>query len=228
MDEILNRVRTMAHVQCENLDDKMAVYSNWSESYEEDVFALKYTAPHQAVKMLYDVIDNYKLEENCDIIDFAAGTGLVGKCLREKGFTGSVDGQDGCDAMLRRAKQYRNTFCCILEPGAKLPVELTSNSYDVATISGALSPSQVDVDCIPIIIGAVRLGGYIVLTTRLNPSNLQYVERLESEMKRLELEDVWVSLSKRRIEEFELATDDSEKVNDSKYIPGVVYCFQKL
>lgn len=229
MEEALQRVRAMAHAPCQNLKEKMSVYSNWSEHYDEDVSVLKYSAPTEAVKTLCDVIDaDPKLDPSCDVIDFAAGTGWVAKCLRERGFTGNFDAQDGSAAMLERAKHlYRNTYCCILEQGVKLPTELSS-SYEVAIMCGALSDSQVEASCLGVIISTVRSNGLIVLTTRLNPSNLQYVERLENEMKLLERNGVWELVQKRSVEEFELATDDNEKVSDSGFIPGVVYCYRKL
>jgi len=231
MKEVLERIEKLSHEKSDSLAEKMKDFAEFAPFYDDDIAALEYSAPQRAAKVLSDVVEE---DSHCDkgamsIIDFAAGTGLVCKHLRELGFSGAIDGQDGSDAMLAiGAPLYSRTFCFILEEGAKIPPELSGGGYDASVMCGGFSPSQVGVGCLRFMVDSVRCGGYVVFTTRLNPSNLEFAERLEKKCSDLEEEGTWKLLSRLRVENFELTTNENEKTSKSNYIPGVVLCYQKI
>ena len=61
------------------------------------------------------------------MVDIAAGTGLVVELLRQRyGFSGVIDGVDGCQTMLDIAKKkciYDKLICCKLGSGSTMNVE---------------------------------------------------------------------------------------------------------
>jgi len=114
-----------------------------------------------------------------------------------------------------------------MEEDTKIPLELNSGTYDVSTASGAFSPDEVDICCIKFTIEAVRHGSYVVFSTRLNPSNMEFVEKLERKCSDPENEIVWKLQSRLRVEKYEITPCDDEKSLNSDGIPGLILCCQK-
>ncbi|CAK8680523.1 unnamed protein product [Clavelina lepadiformis] len=227
--QVLERVRDLSHNDVNCLNEKMKIYAKWS-TYDEDVDMLAYSADRHGVVALTNAVDTDSvLTRACSIVDFAAGTGRVGKKLREANFTGPIDAVDGCKEFLQKGQHnYRRTFCVIIKIDADLPAELRSGTYDAAIMCGAMSATQVEVNCLSLILAAIRVGGIAVFTTRTNQSNRDYARHLETavhnRVSKGEIGLVFV----RTVDEFELATSSEEASKDSKYIAGIIYCVKKL
>ena len=228
LSEVIEKMRQMKH---ETTADYMKIFATIAPYYNEYVAELDSSAQKYAVKVLSDVVEK---DAHCDkssmsIIDFAAGTGLICKKLREMGFKGAIDAQDGSDAMLAiGAPLYRQTFCFLLEENTKIPPELSNGAYDASVLCGGFFPSQVEVGCLKFIIDAVRPGGYVVFTLQLRPSYEEFVERLERKCSDLEKEGVWKLQSRLRVEKFQIIPYHFEKKTSSDYLPGLVLCYQKI
>ena len=230
MTEFAEVLEKMGQIKHETTEDCMKIYAMFAPYQNEYVATLDYSAPKNAVKVFNDVVvkDGDCDKSSMSIIDFAAGTGLVCEQLKEMGFKGAIDAQDGSKAMLEVAKPlYRDTFCFLLDENTKIPPELSSGAYDASFLCGTFSPDEVDVGCLKYMVDAVKGGGYVVFTTRLNPSHVGFVERLEKKCSDLEKEGIWKLQSRVRVENFEISPSDDEKVPGSDYIPGLVFCYQK-
>jgi len=99
LSEMLEKLGDMKH---ETPEDCMKIYAEFGPYCNEFVAKLEYWAPRHVAKVLSDVTEKHDHSEKSSmtIIDFADGTGLVCKQLKEMGFKGAIDAQDGSDAML--------------------------------------------------------------------------------------------------------------------------------
>uniref|UniRef100_A0A8C9Q7S4 Uncharacterized protein n=1 Tax=Spermophilus dauricus TaxID=99837 RepID=A0A8C9Q7S4_SPEDA len=72
-------------------------------------------------------------------------------------------------------------------------------------------------------------GGLVCLTTRTNPSNLQYKEALEATLDKLEQAGAWKRLVAQTVDHWELATSPLEVAPGAKdgFISGIIYLYQK-
>ncbi|XP_042561060.1 methyltransferase-like protein 27 [Clupea harengus] len=200
--------------------DKVCFYNKWAEQYEEDVALLDYRAPSLATECIASHVQGDK--GSAKVLDVACGTGLVSVKLREKGFQ-HFSGVDGSEAMLevcRRTGLYQDLWPCVLglEP---LPVQ--AEAYDIVVIVGALSVGQVPVSVIEELWVATKPGGYICLTTRANPDNLEYKAELELTLDEMTRDGSLVRVSVTEVEEWERAVQEHE----TGYIPGAVYLYRK-
>jgi len=66
-------------------------------------------------------------------------------------------------------------------------------------------------------------GGYVCMTTRGNADNQQYKAELEKMIRSLEEEQKWSRVTVVQVEEWERAVSEE----DSGYIPGAIYLYQK-
>ncbi|XP_047661966.1 methyltransferase-like protein 27 isoform X2 [Tachysurus fulvidraco] len=195
--------------------EKVAFYSSWAESYEEDLAILDYRAPFLAAKFIASHFTGEK--ERAIILDVACGTGLVSGNLKKNGFCHFV-GLDGSEKMLSMARKtglYQELKQCMLceDP---FPVQ------DV--IVGALSIGNVPVEIIKELWQATKPGGYVCMTTRGNADNHKYKTELERAILAMEEEKKWRCVAVDVVDKWEKAVADHE----CGYIPGVVYLYQKV
>ncbi|XP_027012908.2 methyltransferase-like protein 27 [Tachysurus fulvidraco] len=201
--------------------EKVAFYSSWAESYEEDLAILDYRAPFLAAKCIASHFTGEK--ERAIILDVACGTGLVSGNLKKNGFCHFV-GLDGSEKMLSMARKtglYQELKQCML---CEDPFPVQDESYDVVVIVGALSIGNVPVEIIKELWQATKPGGYVCMTTRGNAENLEYKAELESAILAMEEEKKWRRVTVDVVDQWEKAVSDHE----CGYIPGVVYLYQKV
>ncbi|XP_052806198.1 uncharacterized protein LOC128235416 [Mya arenaria] len=172
-------------------DQSQEAYVKWTSTYEQDLKSEGYRAPEMTSKYVCDVIPK-ESRASMRLLDIGAGTGLVAKLLRERGFR-CIDALEPNDTMLQEARKqglYENYFVEYITPQ---PTSLPEGTYDVLTGSGIYAPGgHVPHDAILEMIRLVKKGGYIVLVTRPNllTADGPY-EQLEPLMRRLEEEGRW-------------------------------------
>ncbi|XP_066501430.1 methyltransferase-like protein 27 isoform X2 [Hoplias malabaricus] len=201
-------------------EDKVGFYNDWAVNYEQDVALLDYRAPLLAAECIALFFKGN--QEQAVILDVACGTGLVSSHLRRLGFHQFV-GVDGSEKMLDLAKKtgfYQELHQCML---GRDPLPVQNDSYDIVVIVGALSVGHVPVAVIRELWQATKPGGYICMTTRGNGDNLKYKTELEHMMRMMEEEQRWNCITVSEVEEWEKAVAEQE----SGYIPGVVYLYQR-
>lgn len=58
-------------------------------------------------------------------------------------------------------------------------------------------------------------------------TNLQYLAKLQGMLEDLEEQGLWAKVSTQEVEKWEKATSGQESTQNSDYISGVVYVYQK-
>ncbi|NXG67508.1 MET27 protein, partial [Hemiprocne comata] len=146
--------------------------------------------------------------------------------LHSRGFR-CLHGVDGSAGMLKRARStglYRELRRCVL---GQEPLPAPAEHYDAVTLVGALGEGQVPSAALPELLRVTRPGGFLCLTTRSNPSNLQYKAELEAVLERLERQGAWQKVLVQEVDCWEKATSEEESTQGTGYISGVVYIYQK-
>jgi len=75
-------------------------YDEWAQSYDDDLASWSYQGPTVVAEIV-----TTRLPEARSVLDVGCGTGLVGRALRARGFTGGVRGLDISQASLDIAQQ---------------------------------------------------------------------------------------------------------------------------
>ncbi|NWI68884.1 MET27 protein, partial [Todus mexicanus] len=206
------------------LPERLQHYDGWAASYEQDVAALEYRAPHLAAAALASAFPSPP--DGARLLDVACGTGLVARQLHGHGFR-CLHGVDGSPGMLEQARStglYRELWPCVL---GQEPLPVPAESYDAVTLVGALGEGQVPSAAVPELLRVTKPGGFLCLTTRSNPSNQRYKAELEAALERLEEQGAWQKVLAQEVENWERATSEEESTQGTGYISGVVYVYQK-
>ncbi|XP_074889430.1 methyltransferase-like protein 27 isoform X1 [Buteo buteo] len=206
------------------LPERLRLYDGWAARYDQDVAALEYRAPELAAASLAFAFP--APPAGALLLDVACGTGLVARELHRRGFR-CLHGVDGSAGMLERARStglYRRLLPCVV---GREPLPAPAEHYDAVTVVGALGEGQVPSAAVPELLRVTKPGGFLCLTTRSNPSNLQYKVELEAVLERLERQGAWQKVLAQEVERWERATSEEESTQGTGYISGVVYIYQK-
>ncbi|XP_040468433.1 methyltransferase-like protein 27 [Falco naumanni] len=206
------------------LPERLRQYDGWAARYEQDVAALEYRAPHLAAASLSFVFP--APPAGARLLDVACGTGLVARELHRRGFR-CLHGVDGSAGMLEQARStglYRQLQRCVL---GQEPLPVPPEHYDAVMVVGALGEGQVPSAVLPELLRVTKPGGFLCLTTRSNPSNLQYKVELEAVLEKLERQGAWQKVLAQEVEHWERATSEEESTQGTGYISGVVYIYRK-
>ncbi|XP_007554208.1 methyltransferase-like protein 27 isoform X2 [Poecilia formosa] len=202
-------------------EEKISFYNRWAENYEQDVAVLDYRAPSLAAECISSHFSSAR--EAALVLDVACGTGLVAKHMKKLGFEHFV-GVDGSEVMLGKARQsglYQDLKQCML---GKEPLPVQGGRFDVVVIVGALSVGNVPISTTRDLCNATKPGGFICMTTRSNQENSEYKAALDSELRKMEEEELWTCLEVTKVKDWERAVSEKE----DGYISGVVYLYKKL
>ncbi|VTJ56551.1 Hypothetical predicted protein [Marmota monax] len=224
LSEVQTRIGASHNIN--DLDRKLQFYGRWAPDYDQDVAALQYRAPRLAVDCLTQALPGPP--HAALILDVACGTGLVAAELQARGFL-QLHGVDGSPEMLKQAQAcglYQHLSLCTL---GQEPLPSPEGTFDAVLIVGALSDGQVPCSAIPELLRVAKPGGLVCLTTRANPSNLQYKEALEATLDKLEQAGAWKRLVAQTVDHWELATSPLEVAPGAKdgFISGIIYLYQK-
>jgi len=212
--------------------DKVANYELWAEDYEKDEEILGYSIHTSLVDFLENCLKSEShLNKSSAILDIAAGTGLVGKELRNKGFIGQLDGHDGSEKMLEVAKRkegvYNQLYCHMIYPNSALPDQLSSESYDIVTICAAVRIGCITEKNIKQLLSCLRVGGLFTFTMKMPPSISHFEFRFAVERECFELEEQgYLQLVDMKLcRNYRKAIRDSEKIHPPSMF---LYCYKKL
>ena len=94
-----------------------------------------------------------------------AGSGTVGKLLKQKGFT-NITGIDASENMLQKAKEsgaYQSTHCMYIGMGVnKYPTEL-KNRFDLVTACGCFIEGHIPSTGFDDVHASLKVGGHFVI-----------------------------------------------------------------
>lgn len=212
--------------------DTVAFYDDWANDYESDQAIMDYNVPESIVTFFEELI-LAKTGENVtklsSVIDFAAGTGLVGELLRNKEFSGKIDAVDGSKNMLKIAKKkniYDRIICHTIEPEIEMPVELATGKYDVALVCSAMIRANlIHPECLKHFASSVRSGGLIIFSIRnpVHQNEFDFKIDLEKVSYQLVTQGIW------KLEDVKYLKDYKENIAGvDKTVGAFLFCYKKL
>ncbi|CAI2376804.1 unnamed protein product [Moneuplotes crassus] len=207
-------------------DTISAKYDELCRNYEEVYNSVGWPDPVQCAEK---AIENGFTGES-HVLDMGCGTGLVVDYLKEKSGAETVNaiGIDASEGMLKKAKakglysEIRNFLLCNPENFNTNHSDLLGK-FDFVTASGLLAEGHATPDVFDEMIGALKVGGYAIFTSRieyLEPLNYQkgMDERVES--------GEWEFVKKEAYEKYSKAKDCP--LGRFKPVMSEVFVFRKL
>ncbi|CAK8674422.1 unnamed protein product [Clavelina lepadiformis] len=205
------------------VESNRKIYNQYAEGYDAMNVAVGNQLPSFVAKLcLKHLPANVKNNmEQCTVLDFPSCTGYTAKSLRDKGFTGIIDGVDGSVEMIKVAEKknlYRKITTHLITPDN--PIPFGDNCYDVV-INGAnhtFTPGNVEPESVCEFLRVLRPGGIMLLNaahlafTDVESNSKQdlqdVIERLQDEGKCELIEEVDVDIfqSRSKFNEFQRTT----------------------
>jgi len=182
--------------------DSQVKYDTWVKDYEKDmVTTLGWHVPETCVELL----QKYgKVDENTEVLDCGAGTGLFSYHLRNSGFKGKIDMLDANYEMLAEARkknfEYRNLYVHLINDDGILP--LRDASYDVFSCTGCFIPAHVPPKAFRGVIRVVKKGGLIMYNLRHTEMEMNYFKEFTAMVKGLEAEAIIEPIAMKQIYHF--------------------------
>ncbi|XP_033122193.1 uncharacterized protein LOC117121190 isoform X2 [Anneissia japonica] len=167
------------------------MYDEWAETYERDALASE--VKHTGRELLVEALQKIVTDKSVRILDFAAGTGVVGELAMQAGFTNidALDGSEKCLEIARGKNVYKNL---ITELVGDDQLKINEDTYDVVTCCGGFTLNHLTPTVIPEWIRITKPGGYIFNSFRhrwLNVDPTLKDGKLEKTIRRLEDEGKW-------------------------------------
>ncbi|XP_046580301.1 methyltransferase-like protein 27 [Haliotis rubra] len=196
-------VNAGAHRVGISTDEVVEYYSKWSHDgkYEQDLCPEWYKGPSIAA----DVVAEYFRHNvsHVNILDVAAGTGLLGEQLQDRRFK-HLDALEPAAGMLEQARKkniYTNLYCEFLD-GNRLPID--DDMYDCCVISGGMGEGHIPCDGLHELIRITEQGGLIciVMCEDYLYDVTEYRGRLEKLMQKLEDDGKWKKLSRDVVRQY--------------------------
>uniref|UniRef100_H2Z0R4 Methyltransferase domain-containing protein n=1 Tax=Ciona savignyi TaxID=51511 RepID=H2Z0R4_CIOSA len=195
-------------------------YNDYAAKYEQDCACLGYSEPEEMVGMLKEVLPNFS-DDHLQVLDIAAGTGLMGELLRSANFKGVIDGIDGSANMLEKAREkgiYRNLIEEFVLPDKALP--LKDQMYDVTCCLGSMSVPHIQPEALKEFVRVTKTGGMMGFAVVTTPRSGAYEQKLAEIVKSLENSGQWKNLKaiKSAIFQYNFDKIDAEKTYTTHYV----------
>ncbi len=142
----------------ENDGNKQELFDNWASTYDHDLIDdLGYVADVEACRQLVSLVT----DRQARILDAGCGTGLVGRRLRQAGYT-NIHGNDYSAKMLDEARGT-GAYQSLEQHDLTLPVE-ADHPYDAAIVVGVFAFSVPSAEHIVNITRSLKVGGIAIVT----------------------------------------------------------------
>lgn len=138
------------------VEETIAVYADWADSYEEEVTKRGYRTPDRLAAALADHVT-----ADTEILDFGCGTGIGGAALRRAGFK-VIDGTDITAEMLEKAAKlgiYRKTW-----HSAPDDMGFEGGAYPVIVAVGVVSLGAAPAETLAPLVAQLDAGGLLALS----------------------------------------------------------------
>ena len=136
-------------------DDAVALYRDWAESYDRDVFGSLGVIGSSRIA---DLLAEHHADRSAAVLDLGCGTGVVAAHLHDRGFT-TIDGWDISPEMLQvaaRRGSYRSLRVVDLtKPFPALNDHAGAERYAASISAGTFTSGHVDATAVPRIVEAL-------------------------------------------------------------------------
>ncbi len=171
-----------------NQEDVQSHYDVWAETYDADLGEEDYIGPKEIVNILVEYLNAQDiLDYNAKLVDGGCGTGLVGKYLKQVGFS-TIDGFDLSAGMVEKAKEL--TIYNRLEGAvgfAEAADVFEHDSYDIAVTCGVFTHGHVPPEAVFDFAKILKSNGLMLVSTRPSYCEETDFERI-SQSQNLKLE----------------------------------------
>ena len=142
----------------DNPGDKQDLFDGWAPTYDHDLInELGYVADAEACRRLETLIP----DRQARILDAGCGTGLVGRRLRQAGYT-NIHGSDYSEKMLDEARAC-GAYRSLVQHDLTLPIK-TNELYDAAIVVGVFAFSLPSAEHLVNITGCLKPGAIALVT----------------------------------------------------------------
>ncbi len=160
-------------------------YDAWAQGYDDDLAAWSYRAPEVVAAT---VVTRLPAAES--VLDVGCGTGLVGRALRGRGFTGELRGLDISQASLDVAGRT-GAYTSVEQADLQQRLPVADASADAVVCVGVMTYLP-EVEAIwRELARAARPGGLVVVTQR---EDLWHERECAAVVERLQADGVWTPL----------------------------------
>lgn len=138
------------------VEETMAVYAAWAETYDADIMARGYHTPDRIAEAL-----QARIKPDRCILDFGCGTGLSGKVLQQAGFS-NLHGTDITAEMLEKAAArgvYGKTW--LSQPGE---LSFGRGAYPAIVAAGVVSLGAAPPETLGALVAKLNTGGMLALS----------------------------------------------------------------
>lgn len=196
-----------------------------AENYEGMYLRMGYPDPKYVANFVAKVAKKEHLPlAGAKIIDFACGTGLVGKYLHEHGFRNIV-GVDVSPNMLEEASNkcvYSELHEHTLGNPEEMPVQW-KNHFDFVTCAGLINNNHMDYLLFEEMLLSIKKGGYAVFAARFSYMGLYWYDQVIKEMQE---SGRWKLIATDTF--FKYDQLDEVSIGRFSKTPSKVFIFQKL
>ena len=196
-----------------------------AENYEGMYLRMGYPDPKFVANYVAKLARKDKMSiADVKVVDFACGTGLIGKYLHESGFKNTV-GLDVSPNMLEEASNkgvyselHEHTLC---EP-EDFPGQF-KNKFDFVTCAGLINNNHMDYQLFEEMLLSIKKGGYAVFAARFSYMGLYWYDQIIKEMQE---SGRWKLIATETFFKY----DKLEEVSIGRFskTPSKVFVFQKL
>ena len=176
-------------------------YDQWAKEYDRDLDEVfVWTAPQNGANMLAKLVPG-----DAVVLDAGAGTGLVGKCLADAGFT-NMAAMDLSQGMLDEARS-KNVYNSFHQMKLGETLGFDTAAFDAVVSVGVFTLGHAPINSFDELVRVTKPGGYIVFSLRndmVNDGYQDYFNNLEAagKWKLAEISDTYQPLPKGEPEVF--------------------------
>ncbi|KAK3865922.1 hypothetical protein Pcinc_028522 [Petrolisthes cinctipes] len=191
----------------------IAIYDEHCTTYEKMVCEKgKYKGPFILVEAVTKEVPECRRKE-VRVLDVAAGTGMVGVALAQKGFTNldALEPSEGMLECLRSKNVYTNTFHEYIGQGH---TNVPQGCYDLVFAVGGMGYNHIPFTGVLEFVRFAKPGGLVMICMRHDEED--YLTKLKEYMNRLEEQQLWKKEFSTPIKDFLIGTE------------GILFVYQVL